>query len=160
MAEEKKTTTQKKDVDENFNYLVRIASTDLDGNKNVELALTGISGIGRRLATLAADFAEVPRKVKIGLISDEQIAALEESIKNIGEVTPVWMLNRQNDYETGGDFHILGNDVKLTVREDINREKKVRSNKGIRHENGLPVRGQKTRSNGRHGLTVGVSRKK
>jgi small subunit ribosomal protein S13 len=51
-------------------------------------------------------------------------------------------------------------DLNMTLREDLDIMKKMRSYKGLRHERGLRVRGQKTRSTGRTGAIVGVSRKR
>jgi small subunit ribosomal protein S13 len=70
------------------------------------------------------------------------------------------MMNRRKDVETGQDKHIMGMDLAMTLREDLDLMKKMRSYKGIRHERGLRVRGQRTRSTGRTGAIVGVSRKK
>lgn len=70
------------------------------------------------------------------------------------------MLNRQKDPVTGQDKHLLGTDIILTFREDINNLKKVRAYRGLRHERGLKVRGQRTKAAGRRGSTVGVNRKK
>lgn len=61
--------------------------------------------------------------------------------------------------DSGEDIHYIGTEVEITLKEDLNRLKKVRSYRGVRHENNLPVRGQRTRSNGRTGMTVGVQRK-
>ena len=69
------------------------------------------------------------------------------------------MLNRRGDIETGADIHVMGMDLNMTLREDLDLMKKMRSYKGIRHERGLRVRGQRTRSSGRTGAIVGVSRK-
>ena len=69
------------------------------------------------------------------------------------------MLNRRKDFETGRDLHLVGTDVDIAVRSDIGRERRIRSRRGIRHELGLPVRGQRTRTTGRKGLVVGVKRK-
>ncbi|MHA1596704.1 MAG: 30S ribosomal protein S13, partial [Candidatus Asgardarchaeia archaeon] len=56
--------------------------------------------------------------------------------------------------------HLLGSDLILRINMDIQREKKLRSWRGMRHALGLKVRGQKTRTTGRTGRTVGVRRKK
>ena len=69
-------------------------------------------------------------------------------------------MNRRKDCYTGKDLHLIGADIDLTKREDINRLKKIRAYRGIRHELGLPVRGQRTRANGRRGLALGVSRRR
>src|SRR5439155_336645 len=66
---------------------------------------------------------------------------------------------KTKDGETGVDIHLTGADVEIRRRDDINRMKMIRSYKGGRHETGQKVRGQRTRSNGRTGLTVGVTKK-
>jgi small subunit ribosomal protein S13 len=73
---------------------------------------------------------------------------------------PAWMVNRKKDLVTGKDLHILGNKLELSVKRDIDRMKRIKSYKGVRHNFHLKVRGQKTKSTGRHGLVVGVSRRK
>jgi len=70
------------------------------------------------------------------------------------------MLNRQKDFESGDDIHLVSTELDMIVRDDINRMRMIRCYKGIRHEGGHKVRGQRTRSNGRKGLTLGVSKKK
>ena len=70
------------------------------------------------------------------------------------------MVNRKKDLRDGTDKHIIGNQLEITVKRDIERMKKVRSYKGVRHARGLKVRGQRTKSTGRHGLVVGVYRRK
>jgi len=145
---------------EDFKYIVRLAATDVNGNKPVRYALTQIKGIGNSLATVIADVAGVDRNIRIGKLSDEEISKLDETITSIQEWAPSWMRNRRRDRETGNDLHLIGAEIDLKKREDINLLKKIRAYRGIRHEKGLPVRGQRTRSNKRSGLTVGVSRKR
>jgi small subunit ribosomal protein S13 len=69
------------------------------------------------------------------------------------------MLNHQKDIEIGKDTHFIGSDIEMKLRDEINIMKKIRSYKGIRHERGLTVRGQRTRANNRKGLTLGVSKR-
>ena len=64
------------------------------------------------------------------------------------------------DLRTGEDLHIIGNRLEITVKRDIDRMKKMKSYKGVRHHMKLKVRGQRTKSTGRHGLVVGVVRRK
>ena len=145
---------------EDFKYIVRLANTDIDGEKGVEIALQGVKGVGRRVAEIIVKKAEVPRLEKIGALDDSDIDKLEQLILNYGEIAPIWALNRQNDYETGEDLHIIGIDLDMIRKDDVNRLKMIRSYRGIRHETGHKVRGQRTRSNGRTGLTLGVSRRR
>lgn len=150
----------KAEYDEDFKHLVRISATDLQGTRKVVVALTGVKGVGVRMAPLVADKAGVDRNQKIGTLSDEEVAALQDIVDNLAEETPAWMRNRQKDHGTGEDLHLVATEIDLQLKDDLNRLKKVRTYRGVRHENNLPVRGQRTRSNGRSGLTVGVQRKK
>jgi len=161
-AEAKKAGKSKKpkEVDEDFKYIVRIANSDLKGERPVEYALTSIKGIGRRAADIIIKTSGVPGDIKVGTLTDEQEDALKKALEEFSDNAPIWALNRRHDWETGEDHHIYGAEVELTRRDDINRMKKIRCYKGVRHETGHKVRGQRTRSNGRTGLTLGVSRKK
>ena len=156
----KKDNQPKQTEDENFNYIVRIANSDIDGQKRTVIGLQSIKGVGKRVAEIIAKKAGVDPSVKMGSLSDEKIAEIEELVTSYVEYAPQWAINRQNDYETGADMHLLGNDLDLIQKDDINRMKMIRCYRGIRHEGHHKVRGQRTRSNGRHGLTMGVTRKK
>lgn len=146
--------------DENFRYIVRLVNTDLDGNKSIVIALSGIKGVGLRSAEVIARMAGIPRSTKIGDLPDSKTDELEKLITDYSEKVPHWMANRQNDWSTGADMHIVGVDIDLNRRDDINLMKMIRCYRGIRHEQGQKVRGQRTRSNGRTGMTMGVMRKK
>jgi ribosomal protein S13 len=87
------------------------------------------------------------------------VKKLEESVLKYVEYAPAWAINRQNDYETGDDMHLLGNDLDIIQGDDINRMRMMRSYRGIRHETHHKVRGQRTKSNGRKGLACGVQKK-
>jgi len=156
----KKDNQPKQTEDENFNYIVRIANSDIDGQKRTVIGLQSIKGVGKRVAEIIAKKAGIDPAVKMGSLSDEKIAEIEGLVTSYVEYAPQWAINRQNDYETGADMHLLGNDLDLVQKDDINRMKMIRCYRGIRHEGHHKVRGQRTRSNGRHGLTMGVTRKK
>jgi len=68
-------------------------------------------------------------------------------------------LNRRRDLKTGKDLHLHGSDLVLTIKEDIEREKKIKSWRGVRHSLGLKVRGQRTKTTGRKHAAVGVLRR-
>ena len=73
---------------------------------------------------------------------------------------PKWLLNRQRDIREGTWSQLISNGVDTKLREDLERLKKIRAHRGLRHFWGLKVRGQKTKSTGRTGRTLGVTRKK
>ncbi|KAA0005833.1 MAG: 30S ribosomal protein S13 [Thermoplasmata archaeon] len=159
-AEVKKEKTKGKKEDEDFKYIVRISNTDINGEKNLVYGLTTIKGIGVHMATLIADAAGIDRYTKIGDLKDSEIEKLQMIIDNVNKNAPGWMVNHRKDYETGEDIHLVGSDIDMKLRDEINIMKKIRSYRGIRHERGLPVRGQRTRSNNRKGLALGVSKKR
>src|SRR5437667_454128 len=146
-------------VKEDFRYIVRMANTDLDGSRSAGYALTASPGVGIRLSEAVADLAGVPRAERLGNLSEEQTDKIEATLSNLGELFPPWMVNRPKDWESGLDLHLVGAEVEVRLRDDINLMKMIRSYKGVRHETGQKVRGQRTRSNGRTGLTVGVTKK-
>jgi small subunit ribosomal protein S13 len=145
---------------EDFSYIVRLANTDLDGNKGTVIALQSIKGVGNRVAEIVAKRAKVNRLDKIGNLPEEKIEELSKLLAAYSEYVPAWAVNRQNDAETGADMHLVGVDIELFKKDDINKMKMIRCYRGIRHEQGQKVRGQRTRSNGRTGLTLGVSRQR
>lgn len=163
MANEEKTNDAASGAekqDDDFKYILRVVGQDIDGEKPAFVALTDIDGIGIRISEILIEKIGYPRTEKIGHISDEDAAKLEDLLENLEEIIPPWLLNRRKDWESGEDLHLTGPDLNNTFRDDINRMRMIRCYRGIRHEQGKRVRGQKTRSNGRTGLTLGVSRKR
>jgi len=73
---------------------------------------------------------------------------------------PEWFLNRQRCIKDGTNSQIFSNIVDTRLREDLERMKKVRKHRGLRHFWGIRVRGQRTKSSGRTGKTLGVTKKK
>jgi len=159
--EEKKEKSKKKsDRGKDFKYIVRLSNTDVDGEKSVVYGLSSIKGIGVHMATLIADEVGIDRYMKIGDLKDSQIEKIQEIIDNIKTSAPGWMLNHRKDFDTGENIHLIGSDIDMRLRDEINILKKIRSYRGIRHERGLRVRGQRTRANNRKGLALGVSKKR
>ena len=156
--EGKKEAPKGKEAGPEIKHFVRIANTDLDGKKSVQYGLIGIKGIGRRAAKIITVNSAVDPKATLGYVSDADTERLQSSVDNISTILPAWMVNKQNDIMSGEDKHLIGTDVLLGLNEDLNTMKKMRSYKGLRHERGLRVRGQRSRSTGRRGRTVGVSR--
>lgn len=157
VKKESKKPDKKKDSD--FNYIVRIANTDIDGEKKIIFGLTQIKGLGRRMATYVADAAGIDRNIKSGNLSDSQLEKIGQVLEQMQEKAPSWILNHRKDFDTGKDLHLIGGDVEMRLRDDVNILKMIRSYRGIRHELGLRVRGQRTRANNRKGLSLGVSKK-
>ncbi len=127
-------------------YIVRVANTDLDGQKCAIIGLQKIKGVGHTFANAVCIIAEVDKNAKIGSLSEAQCRKMEEIILNPGRVMPTWMLNRQLDYETGENKHLITGDLTYQIDNDVKRLKMIKSRRGLRHAWNLPLRGQKTRS--------------
>ncbi len=141
MAEEK---TPQREV----RHLVRIMNTDVRGEKQILYALTKIKGIGIMFANAVLTKANIPKNMKAGLLTEQQVAQIEGIIMRPGHAgIPIWMFNRRIDYETGENMHLITSTLDFTHEMDIKRMKKTKSYKGLRHQWGQPVRGQKTKSN-------------
>jgi small subunit ribosomal protein S13 len=148
-------------VSTGFKQIVRIAGNDLKGNDQVYYALQKIKGIGFNTALAICKMLNINPLTKIGYLNDEEIKKIEDHVLNLHQKNvPSWFLNRRKDPFTGKDYHLVGSDLVLKVREDIEFAKSIKSWRGIRHALGLKVRGQSTRTTGRTGLTVGVTKKK
>lgn len=133
---------------ENFNYIVRVSNTDLDGEKKIVDALRKIKGVSFMYASAACNAAGIDRTEQTGLLSDKDIKKIQTVLDDPAEAgVPAWLLNRRKDYETGEDKHNLTNELIITHEDDIKRLKKIRAYRGVRHTNDLPVRGQRTKSN-------------
>jgi small subunit ribosomal protein S13 len=149
-----------KPVDKDIRYFVRIRNTDLDGTRSVQIALTKIPGIGRITARAISRLAMVNPLGVMGKLDDAGVERLRQVVDGYGPQVPAWMLNRPADPYTGEGKHLLSTDVLIGKEDDVNRMRKIRCYRGIRHETGQKVRGQRTKSTGRTGTTVGVKRKK
>ncbi len=149
--------------EEEFKHLVRIANTDLDGNKPLYYSLKKIKGIGFIFANAVLSVTKLEKKKKTGYLSDEEVKLLDDIIKNpLKYKIPSWLYNRKKDVEMGNDMHLTGADLDFYKDNDIKMMKKIKCYKGVRHIYGLPVRGQRTKSNFRKnkGKVMGVKRRR
>ncbi len=142
-----------------FRYIVRVAGTDLDGTRSAALALTGVRGVGRRIAEVACRLSSVNPREMIGNLPEATVEGLEALLTEMPQKSPTWMINHPRDPVTGIPMYIFGGDIETARRDDVNRMKMIRSYRGVRHERGQKVRGQRTRSNGRTGMAAGVIKK-
>lgn len=122
--------------------MVRIAGVDLPSNKRMEIGLTYIYGIGRALALEILDRAKIDPARRAKDLTESDVVALRDTIK---------------DYKVEGD---LRKDIQLSIKRLID----IGTYRGGRHRRGLPVRGQRTRTNARtkrgKRKTVGAGHKK
>ncbi len=159
--EEKKEEKVKKEIKSGPKSIVRIVNTDLDGEKSVLNAIKKIKGVGHTFAKAVVKFAGLNPKEKLGLLSEKELAKLEDVIKNpIKYGIPSYLLNRQKDRFSGENVHLTSSDLDIAKKFDIQRYIDIKSYRGWRHMYGQPVRGQRTRSQFRErGRVVGVMRK-
>jgi small subunit ribosomal protein S13 len=149
----------KKQQDKDFKHIVRIINTDIPGEKPTIIALQNIKGVGFAMANAVCRVANIEPNVKIGNLSEAQTEKIQQILTNPSDFEiPSWLYNRRKEPYSGKDNHVLGLNVELTRKEDIDKMKIMKSYKGIRHIYGLPVRGQRTRSNFRKnkGKVIGV----
>jgi small subunit ribosomal protein S13 len=154
----------KKPVSKDFKGIVRLVGKDLKGEISLYQALIQVKGIGHNLAKglLKAIEQELGLKesARVGELSEQQLDAVEDLIKEPHKHgVPSFLLNRQKERESGEDKHFLMTDLALAVRQNVEREKTLRTWVGWRHSIGQKVRGQHTRTTGRAGMTVGVLKK-
>ncbi|MGI0053974.1 MAG: 30S ribosomal protein S13 [Thermoplasmata archaeon] len=143
----------------NFRYIVRLAGSDLDGTRSAGLALTGVAGVGARISNVACRMAGVNPAEMIGNLPEATVDGIEKLLESLAMQLPRWMVNHPADYATGESRHYIGPSLDTARRDDVNLLRMVRSYKGVRHERGQKVRGQRTRSNGRTGMAAGVLKK-
>lgn len=144
-----------------YRHIVRIAETDIAGAIPLAWGLARIKGVGYNMAMAICKILGYNPNMLIGYLTDEDVEKISDVIKNPHKYGfPSWMLNRRRDYETGAHLHLVSSELIFYARQDIDREIRIRSWRGIRHALGYKVRGQRTHTTGRIGPTVGVARKK
>ena len=148
------------DLGDDFSYIIRMSDTDVDGLRPLASALTSINGVGARTAVQICRQTGFEPTRLAGHLTVEEQKTLMEAVEEYAEKVPLWMLNRQRDIESGEELHLTGQQVKLVQKDDIDRLRAIKAYRGVRHANRQKVRGQRGRSNGRFGLTLGVQRKK
>ncbi|MEN3185953.1 MAG: 30S ribosomal protein S13 [Atribacterota bacterium] len=122
--------------------MARIAGVDLPANKRIDIALTYIYGIGKSLAKVVLEEAKVSPEVRVKDLTDDEISRVQKAVEK---------------YPVEGE-------LRAQVSQNIKRLIAIGCYRGLRHRRGLPVRGQRTRTNARTRKgprrTVGVRRKK
>jgi len=146
---------------QSFRQIIRVLETDIDGSLPLLYGLAEVKGLGYAFSLAVTRILGLDPNTRIGYLTDEEVKKIEALVKNPQAYgIPSWMFNRRKDYATGKDLHLIGAELIYFVKEDIEREKRIKSWRGVRHALGLKVRGQRTRTTGRLGVTVGVRKKK
>ncbi|MEP0190672.1 MAG: 30S ribosomal protein S13 [Erythrobacter sp.] len=108
--------------------MARIAGVNIPTNKRVIIALTYIHGIGRTTAVKIADKLGIAHSARVQDLTDEEVLRIRETI--------------DSDHQVEGD---LRRDTAMNIKRLMD----LRTYRGLRHRNGLPVRGQRTHTNAR-----------
>ncbi|AWR20832.1 MAG: 30S ribosomal protein S13 [Aurantimicrobium sp.] len=108
--------------------MARLAGVDIPREKRVEVALTYIYGVGRTRALKTLADTNISGDIRVKDLTDDQLVALRDYIE--------------------GTFRVEG-DLRREVQADIRRKVEIGSYEGLRHRKGLPVRGQRTKTNAR-----------
>lgn len=144
-----------------FRHIVRVADTDLPGDVSLAWGLAQVKGVGYNMSLAVCRVLNLDPNMPVGFLTDEDVENIEKVLRDPKAFgIPTWMLNRRKDPETSNDVHLVSSDLIYYVRQDIEREIKIRSWRGVRHALGYKVRGQRTHTTGRVGPVVGVQRKK
>ena len=108
--------------------MARLIGVDLPRDKRVEVALTYIFGVGRTRAVQTLEAAGVDPSIRVKDLTEDQLVALRDHLE--------------------GSYRLEG-DLRREVAADIRRKVEIGSYQGIRHRRGLPVHGQRTKTNAR-----------
>jgi small subunit ribosomal protein S13 len=108
--------------------MARLAGVDIPRDKRVEVALTYIYGVGRTRSLQTLSATGIDPNIRVKDLTDDQLVVLRDHIE--------------------GTFKVEG-DLRREVAADIRRKVEIGSYEGIRHRRGLPVRGQRTKTNAR-----------
>lgn len=108
--------------------MARIAGVDIPRNKRIEISLTYIYGVGHKSSQKILDSLQINRSIRTHELTDDQISALRKAIDSA--------------YTVEGD-------LRRAVSSNIKRLMDLGSYRGLRHRKGLPVRGQRTKTNSR-----------
>ncbi|MBQ6322876.1 MAG: 30S ribosomal protein S13 [Lachnospiraceae bacterium] len=109
--------------------MARIAGVDLPREKRIEIGLTYIYGIGRTTSNKILDAANVNPDTRVRDLTDEEVDKIRNSMEELGVM--------------------VEGDLRRDIAMNIKRLQEIGCYRGIRHRKGLPVRGQKTKTNAR-----------
>ncbi|MEN9606198.1 MAG: hypothetical protein RLZZ600_29 [Actinomycetota bacterium] len=108
--------------------MARVAGTDIPDAKRVVIALTYVYGIGRTRSVQILEDTKIDQSIRVKDLTDDQLVAIRDYIE--------------------GNYKVEG-DLRRDVAADIRRKVEIGSYEGLRHRKGLPVRGQRTKTNAR-----------
>ncbi len=136
-------STQKSEKEK---HIVRLLGTDLNGDKSILYALPKIKGVKYSMANAVCQVLKIDKTKKIKELSEKELEAIEKFLLNPKGI-PSWLFNKRKDYITGEDHHLVTKDLEFNEMQIRRRLFKIKCYRGIRLKAGLPVRGQRTKSN-------------
>merc|ERR1719299_111882 len=146
---------------QNFQHILRMCNTNVDGRAKIAVALTAIKGIGPRFSNLICKKCDIDLEKRAGELSTDEVNKIVAVLNNpLQFKIPSYMLNKRRDYKDGKTSQKYANFLDQALREDLERMKRVRLHRGLRHYWGIKVRGQHTKTTGRHRAFAGMETKK
>merc|ERR1712172_12122 len=133
---------------ENFQMRIRIANTNITGNRQIRYSLTEIAGIGRSTSLTLLKQANIAPHTMGGYMTEEQIETLEKVVQ--APEMPEYYRNSLNVRKTGERVHNIGVDILTHWRQNFDAQLRLNRHRAIRSKLGLRNRGQRTKSNGRN----------
>ena len=123
--------------------MARIAGIDIPRNKRIDIAITYVFGIGRTNGAVILTRANVNPATRVRDLTEEELVRIREIV--------------EREYRVEGD-------LRREIQMNIKRLMDIACYRGLRHRKGLPVRGQRTRTNartrrGRRGSSIGIKKK-
>merc|ERR1712033_155148 len=114
---------------DNFQHILRVMNTNLEGKRNTMFAITAIKGVGRRFANIALKKADIDMSKRAGELSEDEVERIITISSNPRQYKiPDWFLNRHKDVKT---TQVLSNFLDNKLREDLERLKKIRAHRGL-----------------------------
>lgn len=114
-------------ANEDFQHILRVLNTNVDGKQKIMFAMTSIKGIGRRYANICCKKADIDMNKRAGELSAAELDNLMTVVANPRQFKiPDYFLNRQKDYKDGKYSQVLSNQLDMKLRDDLERLKKIR----------------------------------
>ncbi len=147
-------------MSQEFRHIVRILGSDSAGTLKAPYAVSSVRGVSLSMANAILKKAAINPNLRAGFLTESDISKVEDIIRDPAQYSiPTWLFNRQKDTESGKNIHVISADLALKTKTDIDDAKSIRCWRGYRHAYSLKVRGQRTKTTGRSGKSLGVKKK-
>jgi small subunit ribosomal protein S13 len=147
-------------MSQEYRYILRIMGADVQGTLKTSYAVAEVKGVSASLSNAILKKAGVNPDLRAGFLTDSDVNKIEDVIREPAKYgIPSWMFNRRKDTESGKDTHLISSELLFKIKTDIDGAKAIRSWRGYRHAYSLKVRGQRTKTTGRAGKSLGVKKK-